>query len=89
MIEAIRNRTDGFVTPDIPIAHGAEVSTGRSLVNDRAACPNAVFPGNEIHERVPETESINTLRISLSALGDGFVEAVADQIQGYPRHLAI
>jgi CxxC motif-containing protein (DUF1111 family) len=68
-----------FVTPDIPIAHGAEVITGRSLVNDRAACPNAVFPGNEIQERVPETESIRTLRISLSALGDGFVEAIADQ----------
>jgi hypothetical protein len=32
-----------FRTPDIPIAHGAEVITGRSLVNDRAICPNA-FP---------------------------------------------
>jgi CxxC motif-containing protein (DUF1111 family) len=68
-----------FRTPDIPIAHGAEVITGRSLVNDRAICPNAAFPDKEIQERVPETETIRTLRLSLNLLGDGFVEAVADQ----------
>ena len=68
-----------FRTPDIPIAHGAEVISGRSLVNDRAICPNAAFPDNEIQERVPETETIRTLRLSLNLLGDGFVEAVADQ----------
>jgi CxxC motif-containing protein (DUF1111 family) len=68
-----------FRTPDIPIAHGAEVITGRSLVNDRAICPNAAFPDKEIQERVPETETIRTLRLSLSLLGDGFVEAIADQ----------
>src|ERR1700693_59462 len=74
------NRADGrFRTPDIPIAHGAEVVTGRSLVNDRAICPNAAFPDKEIQERVPETETIRTLRLSLNLLGDGFVEAVADQ----------
>jgi CxxC motif-containing protein (DUF1111 family) len=68
-----------FRTPDIPIAHGAEVVTGRSLVNDRAICPNAAFPDKEIQERVPETETIRTLRLALNLLGDGFVEAVADQ----------
>src|ERR1700731_586627 len=68
-----------FRTPDIPIAHGAEVVTGRSLVNDRAICPNAAFPDKEIQERVPETETIRTFRLSLNLLGDGFVEAVADQ----------
>ena len=68
-----------FRTPDIPIAHGAETITGRSLVNDRAICPNAAFADKEIQERVPETETIRTFRISLSVLGDGFVEAVADQ----------
>jgi len=74
------NGPDGhFRTPDIPIAHGAEVITGRSLVNDRAICPNAAFPDKEIQERVPETETIRTLRLSLNLLGDGFVEAVADQ----------
>jgi CxxC motif-containing protein (DUF1111 family) len=68
-----------FRTPDIPIAHGAEVISGRSLVNDRAICPNAAFPDKEIQERVPETETIRTFRISLNLLGDGFVEAIADQ----------
>ena len=74
------NGPDGrFRTPEIPIAHGAEVITGRSLVNDRAICPSAAFPDKEIQERVPETETIRTLRLSLSVLGDGYVEAVADQ----------
>src|SRR5260370_1222108 len=68
-----------FRTPEIPIAHGAEVISGRSLVNDRAVCPNGAFPDNEIQERVPETETIRTFRLSLNLLGDGFVEAVADQ----------
>jgi CxxC motif-containing protein (DUF1111 family) len=68
-----------FRTPDIAIAHGAEIITGRSLVNDRAICPDATFPDKEIQERVPEIESIRTLRLSLSLLGDGFVEAIADQ----------
>jgi len=68
-----------FETPSIPIAHGTEVITGRSLVNDRAICPNAAFPDKEIQERVPDTETIRTFRLSLNLLGDGFVEAVADQ----------
>src|SRR6201993_580601 len=68
-----------FRNPDIPINHGTEVISGRSLVNDRAICPNAAFPNNEIQERVPETETIRTFRLSLNLLGDGFVEAVADQ----------
>jgi CxxC motif-containing protein (DUF1111 family) len=68
-----------FRTPEIPIADGAEVVTGRSLVNDRAICPNAAFPNKEIQEHVPETETIRTFRLSLNLLGDGFVEAVADQ----------
>ena len=68
-----------FRNPEIPIAHGTEVIVGRSLVNDRAICPNGAFPTNEIQERVPETETIRTFRLSLNLLGDGFVEAVADQ----------
>src|SRR6202521_4974748 len=68
-----------FRNPEIPIAHGTEVIVGRSLVNDRAICPNAAFPNNEIQERVPETETIRTFRLSLNLLGDGFVEALADQ----------
>lgn len=68
-----------FLTPNIPIANGAEVISGRSLVNDRAICPNATFPNLEIQERVPDSETIRTLRLSLNLLGDGFVEAIADQ----------
>jgi CxxC motif-containing protein (DUF1111 family) len=68
-----------FRNPDIPIAHGTEVISGRSLVNDRAICPNAAFPNTEIQERVPETETIRTFRLSLNLLGDGFVEAVPDK----------
>jgi CxxC motif-containing protein (DUF1111 family) len=68
-----------FVNPDIPIARGTEIIKGRSLVNDRAICPNNAFPSTEIQERVPDTEKIRTFRVSLNVLGDGFVEAVADQ----------
>src|SRR5882762_3636340 len=30
-----------FHDPEIPINHGAEIIKGRSLVNDRAICPNS------------------------------------------------
>jgi CxxC motif-containing protein (DUF1111 family) len=68
-----------FQNPDIPIARGAEIISGRSLVNDRAICPNAAFPDTEIQERVPDAERVRTFRLSVNLLGDGFVEAVADQ----------
>jgi CxxC motif-containing protein (DUF1111 family) len=68
-----------FVNPDIPIARGTEIIKGRTLVNDRAICPNASYPDMEIQERVPESETIRTTRLSLSLLGDGFVEALSDQ----------
>jgi len=68
-----------FRNPEIPINHGSEVIKGRSLINDRAICPSAAFPTTEIQERVPDTETIRTTRMALSLLGDGFVEAVADQ----------
>jgi CxxC motif-containing protein (DUF1111 family) len=68
-----------FQNPEIPVARGTEIIKNRSLVNDRAICPNAAFPDTEIQERVPEKETIRTTRISLNLLGDGFVEALADQ----------
>ena len=68
-----------FQNPEIPIARGAEIIKGRTLVNDRAICPNAAFPSTEIQERVPDSEEIRTFRVSLNVLGDGFVEAVPDQ----------
>jgi CxxC motif-containing protein (DUF1111 family) len=67
-----------FQNPEIPINHGSEVIKGRSLVNQRAICPNAAFPAVEIQERVPDSETIRTFRTSLGLLGDGFVEAVDD-----------
>jgi CxxC motif-containing protein (DUF1111 family) len=68
-----------FQDARIPIVRGTVVITGRSLVNDRAICPNKDFPNTEIQERVPDSENIRTLRVSLNLLGDGFVEAIADQ----------
>jgi CxxC motif-containing protein (DUF1111 family) len=73
------DRDGHFQNPQIPIARGTEVITGRSLVNDRAVCPNAAFPSKEIQERVPDSETVRALRMSVSLFGDGFVEAVADQ----------
>src|SRR5882757_159447 len=67
-----------FRNAEIPINHGSEIIKGRSLVNQRTICPNAAFPGIEIQERVPDSETIRTFRTSLGILGDGFVEAVDD-----------
>jgi CxxC motif-containing protein (DUF1111 family) len=44
---------------------------GDSLINERAVDP-------AIQERVPEDANVMTSRASLSLLGDGFIEAVAD-----------
>jgi CxxC motif-containing protein (DUF1111 family) len=60
-----------FANPSVPINGGADSITGRSLINDRALCPQA-------QERVPATETIRTLRAVLNTLGDGFVEAIDD-----------
>src|SRR5438270_797603 len=68
-----------FENAEIPIARGTEIITGRTLVNDRAICPNGAFPNTEIQERLPDSENVRTTRLSLSVLGDGFVEAMADQ----------
>ena len=67
-----------FQNAEIPINHGSEIIKGRSLVNQRAICPNAAFPDFEIQERVPDSETIRTFRTSLGILGDGFVEAIDD-----------
>jgi hypothetical protein len=61
-----------FHNPDIPIAHGAEIITGRTLVNDRSICPNAAFPDTEIQEHVPNSENIHTTRISFRRSGRRF-----------------
>jgi hypothetical protein len=50
---------------------GANTTSGRSLINDRATCAQA-------QEHVPPTENIRTLRAVLTPLGAGFVEAIDD-----------
>jgi CxxC motif-containing protein (DUF1111 family) len=61
-----------FVNPTIFINHGKDTITGRSIVDDRAICPEA-------QERIPDTENIRALRAVLNTLGDGFVEAIDDK----------
>ena len=60
-----------FVSPSLTINDGQNSVPNRSLANDRAVCPEA-------QERVPLSENIRTFRMSLSILGDGFVEAIDD-----------
>jgi CxxC motif-containing protein (DUF1111 family) len=61
-----------FVNPTILINDGQDSISGRSIVNDRAICPQA-------QEHIPDTENIRALRAVLNTLGDGFVEAIDDQ----------
>lgn len=61
-----------FVNPTIFINDGKDMITGRSIVNDRAVCPQA-------QEHIPATENIRALRAVLNTLGDGFVEAIDDR----------
>ena len=49
-----------------------EAAPGGSLINDRAI-------DAAIQERVPESEDVRTFRTSLNTLGDGFVEAIANE----------
>lgn len=63
--------TGAFVNPTIPINDGLNTIAGRSIVDDRATCPQA-------HEQLPDTENIRALRAVLNTLGDGFVEAIDD-----------
>ena len=44
---------------------------GGSLIHDRAIDPS-------IQPRVPSTENVRTFRMSISTLGDGYIEAISD-----------
>lgn len=68
-----------FVSANVPINDGQQVIVGRTLINDRAICPNTANPDIQLQEHVPDAEKIRTNRISVNVLGDGFIEAVADQ----------
>lgn len=65
------DQNGNFVNPTVSVNDGSDTITGRSIVNDRAICPQA-------QEHVPATENIRTLRAALNTLGDGFVEAIDD-----------
>jgi hypothetical protein len=56
--------TGAFVNPTITINDGANTIMGRSIVDDRAICPQA-------HEQLPDAENIRALRAVLNTLGDG------------------
>lgn len=58
-----------FVNPTITLDGTGQSVANRSLVNDRAICPQA-------QERVPGSETVNALRATTNILGDGFVEAI-------------
>lgn len=68
-----------FVSASVPVNDGQQVIVGRTLINDRAICPNAANPDVQIQEHMPDAERIRTNRLSVNVLGDGFIEAVADQ----------
>jgi CxxC motif-containing protein (DUF1111 family) len=81
----VRDAYGRFQEPRVPIARGKAFIDGRTLINDRAVCPNRAFPDEEIQERVPDDANVRTFRMSLNVLGDGYVEAVPDD---YLRSLA-
>ena len=74
-----KDASGNFANPTVLINDGADSITGRSIINDRAICPQA-------QEHVPATEEIHALRAVLNTLGDGFVEAIDD---GTLRSIAI
>jgi CxxC motif-containing protein (DUF1111 family) len=67
-----KDANGNFVNPTVVINGGADTISGRSIINDRAICP-------QVQEHVPDSEDIRTLRAVLNTLGDGFVEAVDDR----------
>ena len=66
------NQNGDFVLPTIPIDRGKQAISGRDVINDRAICPLA-------QEHVQPENTVHVLRSTLNTLGDGFVEAIADQ----------
>jgi CxxC motif-containing protein (DUF1111 family) len=68
-----RDSNGMFVGAMVAIDGGANVIANRALVNDRSICPQA-------QEHVPNAENIRAFRAVLNTLGDGFVEAVNDQV---------
>jgi len=72
MRAGFHNRDGNFVLPVISIDRGLQTIGGRDVINDRAICALA-------QEHVQPEDTIQVLRSSLNTLGDGFVEAIADE----------
>jgi CxxC motif-containing protein (DUF1111 family) len=66
-----RNRLGRFINPSIVMGNGKTLITGRSIVDKYATCQWA-------QEHLSKQETIRSIRVTPSALGDGYVEAVAD-----------
>jgi len=64
-----RDSAGHFVAATVSINDGLDQIANRSLINDRAICPQA-------QERKSGADTISTFRTSLNLLGDGFVEAI-------------
>jgi CxxC motif-containing protein (DUF1111 family) len=60
-----------FVNPTVTIDYGQHTIPERSLINAQSICPDA-------EENSPDGQSQRALRQSLTALGDGFIESIAD-----------
>lgn len=60
-----------FVNPTVTIDYGQHTIPARSLINAQAICADA-------EENSPDNQSQRALRQSLTALGDGFIESIAD-----------
>ena len=75
-----RDAQGNFVFPEVHIGGGSVVITNRTLINDKAICPGAEYPDGDAQEHLPDSENIRALRISVSVLGDGYVEAVPDAL---------
>ena len=60
-----------FKNPTVTIDYGQNTISGRSLINAQAICSDA-------EENSPDNQSQRALRQSLTALGDGFIESIAD-----------
>jgi CxxC motif-containing protein (DUF1111 family) len=60
-----------FVNPTVTIDYGQHTISGRSVINAQAICSDA-------EENSPGNQSQRTLRQSLTTLGDGFIESIAD-----------
>ncbi|PYT77427.1 MAG: hypothetical protein DMG40_23595, partial [Acidobacteria bacterium] len=79
-----------FVPATAFLADNTVTIPNRSLINQRAICPAVDtmtvdgqtqtfnFPDTQGQERISTAENIRAFRISISTLGDGYIESIAD-----------